>query len=354
MEALAHRLDARAHAGDLVLPLLAQRRIAHHHRRDLAAIGRRARIVGADGELELAEHALGLLGAGADDRKTAAALAVPGQVLGKRVGDEEGNAGVGHGAHRMSVLLDAVAEALVGHVHERNELARRDDRDDLGPLLARQVDAGRVVAARMQQHDALLRHRLQRLKHRVEAHAARRRVVIGIVADAEAGELEQRAVVVPGGIADEDLAVGEVALEEVAADLQCAGAADGLDRGDALAAHRLVPGAEDQLLDGLPVVGRALDRLVAARLGVLRAPRLGLTHRRQHGDAPVAVVIEADADIDLARPRILVEGVDDREDGVAGIGFDVLEHGGALGNCAAAISTAAPGDNCRRGRFRPD
>jgi hypothetical protein len=62
-------------------------------------------------------------------------------------------------------------------------------------------------------------------------------------------------------------AFGE-ALEEVGADLQCAGAADGLHGDHAASGQQWRLGAEQQLLHGLVVGGDAVDRQVAAR-GVL-------------------------------------------------------------------------------------
>ena len=56
----------------------------------------------------------------------------------------------GKPAHDLAVFVDAVAEALVGHVEERNQAALRDDLDHLVPLRVGQVGAGRVVAAGVQ------------------------------------------------------------------------------------------------------------------------------------------------------------------------------------------------------------
>ena len=260
----------------------------------------------------------------------AAALAVHAHALGERVGDEEREPGVGHRARHPGVFGHAVAIALVGEVEVGHELALAQQRDQDVPLRARQVDAGRVVAAGVQQHDAARRQRAQRVEHRVEAHAAARRVVVRIAVDLEAGALEHRAVVVPGRVADPDLARREEAVDELGADAQAAARADRLDRRDAPARHGLVPGAEKQLLHRAAAVGRALDRLV--RLGTAGGDDLGLgaPHRLEHRDAALVVEVDADRQVDLVRPRILLEGLVQAQDRIAGIGFDVLEHGAGL------------------------
>ena len=60
VQALAHGLDARAHAFQLVLPALAQFRRGQHLGDDARAVHGRARIVLAHGELQLAQHQRGL------------------------------------------------------------------------------------------------------------------------------------------------------------------------------------------------------------------------------------------------------------------------------------------------------
>ena len=63
-------------------------------------------------------------------------------------------AGIGERARGKRVSFDAIAVALIGEVEERQQVALAQQRDQLLPLRARQVDAGRVVTARVQEHDA--------------------------------------------------------------------------------------------------------------------------------------------------------------------------------------------------------
>ena len=52
-----------------------------------------------------------------------------------------------------------------------------------------------------------------------------------------------------------------------------------------------------------------------------------LHHRLEHRDAPGIVEVDADRQVDLVRPRVLLEVLVEAEDGIAGEGFDVGEHG---------------------------
>ena len=190
------------------------------------------------------------------------------------------------------------------------------------PLLGRQVDAGRVVAAGVQHDDGAGRRGGQLGDHRVEGDAAGGRVVVRVLLDGEAGVGEQRAVVLPARVADQHLGVGMQALEEIGADLQAAGAAQGLDGGDAALLDDVGVGAEHQALHGLVVGGDAVDGQVAARLLQLDQLLLGRGHAGQQRQLAVLVGIDADAQVDLGRVGVGVELLVQAEDGVTRGEFD--------------------------------
>jgi hypothetical protein len=73
----------------------------------------------------------------------------------------------------------------------------------------------------------------------------------------------------------------------------------------------------------LPSAGRAWGRLRPAS-----APRP--VHAGQHRDAAGVVEVDADRQVDLVAARVLLEGFVQAQDGVAGIGLDVAEHGAVL------------------------
>ena len=107
-------------------------------------------------------------------------------------------------------------------------------------------------------------------------------------------------------------ALGGTGGLKIGADLEPAGAAQGLHRDDVL---RLA--AEDQLLHRAVVGGDAVDRQVAARRDRLQPLAFGVPHALQHGNLAFVVVIDPDAEIDLARILVGDERLGDAEDGVA-------------------------------------
>mmetsp|Transcript_21970 Transcript_21970/g.86250 ORF Transcript_21970/g.86250 Transcript_21970/m.86250 type:complete len:246 (-) Transcript_21970:313-1050(-) len=210
----------------------------------------------------------------------------------------------------------------------------------------------------MHQHHAARRQGLEGGEQRVEAHAAGGRVVVGIGFAAVARALEHGAVVVPGRVGQVDAAVGEIALQEVRADLEAAAGTHALDGGDAAGLQRRVLGAEQQALHGAAEVGGAFHRQVGPRAGRLDDGQFGRAHRGQHGNAAVVVEIDADGQVDLAGAGVLLEGLVEAQDGITGVGIDVLEHGNnSVGEprlserpTAALTATAARG---RAGGSRP-
>ena len=314
---------------------------------------RRVRVVGADDALELAQHPCrGVLGR-ADDRKRAGALAVEREALGVAGRDEEVEAGVEAEPDRARVLDDAVAEALVRHVEEGHQAARREQLDHLRPLLGREVAAGRVVAAGVQDDDRPGRRRRERGAHRREVDAFGRRVVVRVGADLEAGALEQGAVVLPARLADQDRRCRIQALQQVGADLQAAGAADRLDgRDPPLAARRRV--AEDERLGRRVVGGDAVDRQVAARLRRFHHHLLGLADAAKQRQLAVLVVVDADAEVHLARVGVGDELLVQAQDRVAGAISTASKSEDMKGFLRVPLlAKRAPGAICRHRPARP-
>ena len=327
VQALTHHLDALAHGGQLIGPLLAQRGRLQHLGHQHAAVGGRAGIVAAHGRHQLADHQLRLILVRADHAQAAHALAIQREALGKRVGHEEAHARVRQRAQRKGILVDAIAKALVGNVQVGQQLAGFDDFDQLRPLRRVQVHAGRVVAAGVQQHDALRRQRLDRREHGVELQALGGGVVVGVGVDLKARAFKDGLVVVPGRVAHPHLRAGEIALEEVSTHLEAARTTQGLDGGDAPAGHSLVLGAEQQLLHGLAVGRVAGHRQVGLGADVGQQLGLGRAHGVHHRQATFFVKVDADAEVDLALTRVFLEVLVEGEDGVARVGVNVTEHG---------------------------
>jgi hypothetical protein len=146
--------------------------------------------------------------------------------------------------------------------------------------------------------------------------------------DLEAGAFEQGPVVFPARVADHDLGRRVEALQEVGAELEPAGAAEGLHgRHAAGLADRRV-GAKYEILDRTVVSSDAIDRQVVAGLRRFHHQLFGRLHAGQQRQLAVLVEVDADAEVDLCRIGVGVELIVESEDRVAGRQLDVGEEGG--------------------------
>jgi hypothetical protein len=179
-----------------------------------------------------------------------------------------------------------------------------------------EVGAGRVVAAGVQDDDRSCRQRVQPRLHRREIDATRRRIIIGVRVDAETGELEQCAMILPARVADVDRCLGQQPTQVIGTDLEGAGAAERLDGQDAAFGEQRRLLTEEQFLHRLVVGGQTVDRLVAARRHRLQTRLLGELDRRQQRHLAAVVEIDADAQIDLRRAAVGIERLGQAEDGI--------------------------------------
>ncbi len=330
---LAHGLDAHAHLAQLLLPQCTQFGVAQHGGHHRAAMRGRVGVVGADHDLQLAQHAGGFFLVGAQHGQAAHALAVQAEALGEGGGNEEAQAGSHELLDHRAVFLDAVAEALVGHVEEGRQALGLDHRHHLVPLLGRDVVAGRVVAAGVQHDDGAGRGGLEAGQHAVEVHAALGRVVVGVAIDHEAGIGEQRAVVLPARIGDQHLGIGADLLEEIGADLQAAGTADGLHGGHTARGDGLAARPEHQRLDGIVIGDDAVDGQVAACRRLVHHGFFSGLDALQQGQLAVVVEIHAHPQVDLVGVGVSSVLLVQTQDRVARCHFDGGEerHGVSLG-----------------------
>ena len=108
--------------------------------------------------------------------------------------------------------------------------------------------------------------------------------------------------------------------------------------------------AEHQLLHRAVVRLQAVDRQVAARQRVARELLFRAPHAFEQGNLALVVVIDADAEIDVAGARIRVERLRDAQDRVTGRHFNAREQGSAhcfesvVEEGGAANSVAVHGD----------
>ncbi|MNC00738.1 hypothetical protein D3C75_480710 [compost metagenome] len=317
-----HATNAQAHFGQFGFPLGAQFRAVQHGSDNAGTVGRRVGVVGTDHAFDLRQHARAFFFRFADDRQGTHALAVQRERLGEGAGGEESQARLGKQAYGSGVFVDAIAEALVGHVEERHVAFGFNNFQDVFPVRRAQVHAGRVVAAGVQHDDRAVWQRVQVFQHAGTVHVVGRGVVVTVVLHRETGGFEQRAVVFPARVADRHNGVRQQLLEEVGTDFQCASTANGLG-GDYTAGsdqRRVI--AEQQLLHGLVVGGDAVDWQVATGNVLSGANGFGFDNGAQEWNSPLLVAVNTDPQVDFVGPGIGVECFVEAQDWIAWCHFD--------------------------------
>mmetsp|Transcript_71340 Transcript_71340/g.209135 ORF Transcript_71340/g.209135 Transcript_71340/m.209135 type:complete len:267 (-) Transcript_71340:414-1214(-) len=205
----AHLQDAVRHGSKLVLPGLEARLAAQDLHHELGAVLRRAGVHGPDHQLELREHCLRRGGAPTDDVQHADALAVEPQVLREGLAHAHLEAHGQEEADGKGVLVQAAGGvALVGAVHEGEELACLHDLRDLLPLVLCWVDSSGVVGASMEQDHGALCGALERRHHAIKVQGLGLCLVVWISLDCQASLGKDGVVVAPSGVRDQDLLHG--------------------------------------------------------------------------------------------------------------------------------------------------
>ena len=180
------------------------------------------------------------------------------------------------------------------------------------PLLLGKIDAGGVMAARVQHHDRAGGETLEGGTHAGEIEPVGVRVVVRIALHGKARGLEELAVVFPARLADPDRRVGVDALQEVGADPQPAGAAQRLNGHDIF-----FLGTENKFLHGLVVDPQTVDRQVASVRHALQPLAFRVAHALEERNLPAVVVVDADAEVYFSRILVGDERLGYAEDRVA-------------------------------------
>src|SRR5579864_5381341 len=173
-------LDTVAHGIELVGPLPAEHGVGEDRLDDGGAVIGGHRPERAREAYQLAHGGIGVRLRLAHHAQGARALAVQTEVLRARHREQQLRELGAEEPQAEGVRVQALAEALVGHVDEGDELTALDQREDLAPFALSQVGARRVVTRGVQQHHGPRRQPLERGEHLLELHSAARRIVIGI------------------------------------------------------------------------------------------------------------------------------------------------------------------------------
>ena len=162
------------------------------------------------------------------------------------------------------IFLDTCGESLVGEIHQRQNLTLLEHLSDLPPLCDRRVNAGRIMARRVEADGIARGDCLQRGQQRVEVQANAGRIDVRISVDLQTGRLKHARMIDPRGTADPDAPALELLLEEIGRHAQGAGATRRLRRHAAPLADDLVIGAEQHLADMTSVFGESIDSQITS------------------------------------------------------------------------------------------
>lgn len=286
--------DAVAHGVEFAAPFGAEGGIGEEEEGDGAAVALGVGVDFADDAAHLGEGGLGGVRRGGEHGEGADALAVEAHVLREGGGDEGLGDVAEDGEHALAVGFDAVAEALVGEVEEREPSGVDGGIGDEAPAVGIEIGAGRVMAAGMEQDDVAGGDAGEGGGHGGGIDAAEGGGVVGILLHGEADGGEDGAVVAPRRGGDPERGLRAEAAQELRREAQRARAAERLDDAEAAARRSAKALAEDEVGDGGGIGGEAGDGEVALRGLLVQEAALraadGLEDRR------AARIVHEDAD----------------------------------------------------------
>lgn len=171
-------------------------------------------------------------------------------------------------------------ETLVGAVEEGEMGALAHDGRDGLPLLLGEVHAGGIVGAGVEEDDGARRGGAEGAEHAIVVEAFGLRGEVRVVCEVEADVCEDLVVVCPGWAGEVEGwfgGCGVEAGEEESAEVDGAGAGDGLECGDAVVLDGGGVVADEELLGGAGVVCEAFDgEVFVVEAGVVADEVIGL------------------------------------------------------------------------------
>lgn len=328
LELQAHIVDTVSHTLHLLEPLSVQLRVREHKLGNTGAVHGRVRVHGANRDLELAFHTLGLFGIGRYEREQTAALTVQTHVLGKALAECNLVALFYKVAHSKCVAVwITTSKALICHVKEREHLLLLYNVRNLFPLLLRWIHTCRVVRTCVEQDDTLIRRVPQVLQHTFEVQSHCFLVVVRVLLHLQARVLEDRAVVAPRRRRQVHLlAVWVVAGEEFARNAERSRTRDTLGRRDPVFLQWLRVSAVGKRGSQLLVVGVTCDGQVLLVEIRFRDALVSLKHTGQHIRQAVLVTVRTHTQVDLAWIRVALERLGDTENGIRWTGLYTGPH----------------------------
>lgn len=281
-------------------------------------LGRR-RVVGTHDDLNLGENAGGGVLVAADEMEATCALTVKAHDLGERLSDDHFKALAEEKTQTVGILVEgAGGEALVGSVKEGEELVALADIGDLLPLGLSGVDTSRVVSASVEQDTRARLGVAEISDHAVDIEALGCLVEVAVLADFDAGSLQDTIMVAPGRVADVESARPKLG-KELTNDAESTSARQSLYAGNVVGTDERAVEAEEDTLGALAELSEAINGevlLVEGHIG--DDSSLSGTDDREDKRLAIVVTVSADTEVNLLRVLVSLEAGGKAKDRISG------------------------------------
>lgn len=316
-QSLAHRNDSVSHSSALLVPLSLQLGIAQDGLDNASSVQRRIRPQSTSSNLQLREHALLLLLAGAHHRGSSATLSIETEVLGEGLGQADLVTLLHEQANSVSITLHiSRGEALVSAIEDNSATGSLHSIRNLLPLLLGGIHTSGVVGAGMEQEGRVAGSSLDRLQDSVNIQT-----VVGIqvlvLLVGNASGIEHTEVVGPSGVGDVNALVSLHVLQEVS------------NQTEGTSSRKSLADSNSVLLDGRAV--SAIDKLRSQSVEIRKTlngrifvvalsgdASLSLRNARKDHGLSVVVTVSTHSQRNLARILIGLEHLVQSENSIWG------------------------------------
>ena len=316
-QSLAHRNDSVSHSSALLVPLSLQLGIAQDGLDNASSVQRRIRPQSTSSNLQLREHALLLLLAGAHHRGSSATLSIETEVLGEGLGQADLVTLLHEQANSVSITLHiSRGEALVSAIEDNSATGSLHSIRNLLPLLLGGIHTSGVVGAGMEQEGRVAGSSLDRLQDSVNIQT-----VVGIqvlvLLVGNASGIEHTEVVGPSGVGDVNALVSLHVLQEVS------------NQTEGTSSRKSLADSNSVLLDGRAV--SAIDKLRSQSVEIRKTlngrifvvalsgdASLSLRNARKDHGLSVVVTVSTHSQGNLARILIGLEHLVQSENSIWG------------------------------------
>ena len=303
---LAHSNDSVSHSGALLIPLSLQLGITQNGLDDASSVQRRIRPQSTGSHLQLREHTLLLLLAGADHGGSSATLSVESKVLGERLSEADLMTLLHEQTNRIGVTLHiSGGEALVSAIEDHSAARSLHSVRNLLPLLLGRIHSSGVVSAGMEQEGRVAGSSLDRLQDSVNVQT-----VIGIqvriLLVGNTRSVEHAEVVGPGGVRDVNALVSLHVSQEISNQTERTSSRKSLAHSHSILLDGRAVGAIDKLSSQSVEIRKTLNRRVFV-VALAGNASLSLSDAGENHGLAVVVTVSTHSQRNLARILIGLE-----------------------------------------------